>query len=432
MKLPLENATRTQQPVARTFDDRSVLNCLAHLSHRSGDLRAYLQAIAEGVSNLLGVDWSVVTLCDESTKTILASSIDLGTGDSDPTFNLHGTLTGTVFDSGETLIVSDTVATAKYGEAPGGYRAYIGVPLRTPHGRTLGTICSFHCEPRSFDAADIQVAELFAERAAVALDNHQLYQRQQALSASLADEVARQTDALRAAQAKAIERERLAAIGTFAASIVHELRNPTTTIKMALEFFQRRVNLDTGARQRLELALDEFRRLERLLSEILLYAKPQVLQQEVVVLEEFLVKTLAEFRQSPPANQRTLQLVAPPGTLSVAVDCDKFKQVILNLLGNACEASPADAIVTCMAEASNGRISVRIVNGGEPVPPEILPRLTEPFFTTKAEGTGLGLAIVKRIVEAHGGEFDLTSSAATGTTAKVSLPPASSEIPALE
>ena len=96
---------------------------------------------------------------------------------------------------------------------------------------------SFHREPRSFGEADVQVAELFAERAAVALDNHQLYQQQQVLNASLADEVARQTAALKAAQARAIERERLAAIGTFAASIVHELRNPTTTIKMALEFF---------------------------------------------------------------------------------------------------------------------------------------------------------------------------------------------------
>ena len=116
----------------------------------------------------------------------------------------------------------------------------------------------------------------------------------------------------------------------------------------------------------------------------------------------------------------------------VAVDCDKFKQVILNLLGNACEASPAGATITCMIEAGSEWVVLRVVNGGEPIPPEILPRLTEPFFTTKAEGTGLGLAIVKRIVEAHDGEFNLASCAATGTTARVSLPRARMDSPVLE
>ena len=83
MKLPLENATQLQQSSARASRDRSVLDCLAHLSHRSGDLRAYLQEVAAGVSRLLDIDWSVVTLCHESTETVLASSIDLGTGDSE-------------------------------------------------------------------------------------------------------------------------------------------------------------------------------------------------------------------------------------------------------------------------------------------------------------------------------------------------------------
>ena len=334
----MELSDSTVNPPASARRDREVLACLANLSHRSSDLRAYLQAIAEGVSLLLGIDWSVVTFCKENTETVLASSIDLGY-DGDPSFNLHGTLTGTVFESGQTLIVSDAVSAPQYGNAPEGYRAYLGVPLRLPNGNTLGTICSFHSQPHDFDDNDIQVAELFAERAAIALDNHRLYEEQRARSLSLAEEVARQTAALRATQNKLIERERLAAIGTFAASIVHELRNPTTTIKLVLGFLERRVSLNEDARHRLSLAVDEARRLEKLLSEILLYAKPHILQREIASFDRFVAQIVTDFCELPIACDHTVRFVGPERSVLVEIDRDKFKQVVLNLLGNACEAS---------------------------------------------------------------------------------------------
>lgn len=408
--------------------DREVLTYLASLSHRSSDNRTYLQAIAKGVSHLLDVDWSVVTLCEEDTETVLASSIDLGC-ESDPSFSLHGTLAATVVTNGKPLIVPDTIADPEHGSAPDGYRAYLGVPLQLPDGKTLGTICCFHGQPRDFEGTDIQVAELFAGRAAIALDNYRLYEAQRARSLTLAEEVARQTAALRAAQNKLIERERLAAIGTFAASIVHELRNPTTTIKLVLEFFERRVSLNEDARLRLSLAVDEARRLEKLLGEILLYAKPHVLEREVVASHDFVSQIVTEFGNHPLASKCTLRFVPPERPVRVAVDRDKFKQVVLNLLGNACEASVAGASVTCRLIAQRDGVKLQVINGGEPIPPEILPRLTEPFFTTKAEGTGLGLAIVKRIVEAHDGFFDLSSSAATGTIATVWVPQATMDVP---
>lgn len=418
---PLELSDPAINPLPSSQRDREVLACLVSLSHRSSDLRAYLQAIAEGGSQLLGIDWSVVTFCEEDTETVLASSIDLG-GDGDPSFNLHGTLTGTVFASGKTLIVPDAVADPQHGNAPTGYRAYLGVPLRLPNGNTLGTICSFHGQPRNFGISDIQVAELFAERAAIALDNHRLYEEQRARSLSLAEEVDRQTAALRATQSKLIERERLAAIGTFAASIVHELRNPTTTIKLVLGFFERRVSLNDDARHRLSLAIDEARRLEKLLGEILLYAKPHVLQREVIAFDRFVAQVVTDFCEHPIACDYTVRFVGPDRSILVEIDRDKFKQVVLNLLGNACEASTAGAIVTCRLTPQGDGVRLQVINGGEPIPPEILPRLTEPFFTTKAEGTGLGLAIVRRLVEAHDGFFQLASSAATGTVATAWIP----------
>ena len=86
--------------------------------------------------------------------------------------------------------------------------------------------------------------------------------------------------------------------------------------------------------------------------------------------------------------------------------------------------------MTCRLTIQGDGVTLQVINGGEPIPPEILPRLTEPFFTTKAEGTGLGLAIVKRLVESHDGFFELTSSAATGTIATAWIPQATIDVPA--
>ncbi|MBE9040596.1 HAMP domain-containing histidine kinase, partial [Oscillatoriales cyanobacterium LEGE 11467] len=108
-------------------------------------------------------------------------------------------------------------------------------------------------------------------------------------------------------------------------------------------------------------------------------------------------------------------------TLTLRGDRDKLKQVFVNLVQNACDASPAGETVTCRVECDR-HIHVQIGNGGEPIPADVIPKLTQPFYTTKPSGTGLGLAIVKRIVEAHGGELSIASDAQTGTTVTVRLP----------
>ena len=116
--------------------------------------------------------------------------------------------------------------------------------------------------------------ELFAERAATAIDNYHFYQQQCQFNHVLEAEVEKRTAELRATQAKLLEQERLAAIGEFAAIIVHKIRNPLSTMIMELKYFQKTILTDYYPQERLALALSEASRLERLLSEILLYAKP--------------------------------------------------------------------------------------------------------------------------------------------------------------
>jgi two-component system, sporulation sensor kinase A len=215
---------------------------------------------------------------------------------------------------------------------------------------------------------------------------------------------------------------RLAEIGELAATIVHEVRNPLTTILMGLNAFKK-LQLADRFQEYLNLSLDEADRLQRLLSQILLYSKPQTLDQSELELNSFIAETLNTLQTIPAASGKYLEFEAISEPINVLVDRDKLKQVIINLITNACEAvNPGDVITTRLNQTENNRVCIQIHNGGTPIPPDILPQLTKPFFTTKASGTGLGLAIVKRIVEAHGGKFGIESGEGIGSIVTVQLP----------
>ncbi|HHP7244281.1 MAG TPA: GAF domain-containing protein, partial [Elainellaceae cyanobacterium] len=164
--------------------ERRIVEILSVLSYRSGELKPYLRQIALAVSELLNLDWSVVTLCHEDDERILASSIDIGPA-SDQVYSLHGALTGYVVHTGNPLFVDDAVVCKDYGNPPDGYLAYLGVPLRISTGEIIGTICSFHEHVRHFDCNDVKLVSIFADRAAMAIENYQIYQQLQELNKEL-------------------------------------------------------------------------------------------------------------------------------------------------------------------------------------------------------------------------------------------------------
>ncbi len=401
------------------------LEVLSSLSYRNGELNKFLQEIATGVSKLITIDWSVVTLCQGDFDKILASSIELDNYET--TYSLHGVVTGTVVETGKSLTVDDTKTCTEYGAVPSGYRSYLGVPLRTSQGEVIGTICSFHQQPRKYNSEEVAIVELFAERAATAIDNYQLYQQQCKFNEILEAEVAKRTEELKAAQASLVEKERLAAIGEFASGIIHEIRNPFTTMKMGLTYFKK-IDKSEPSQMRVSLALEEADRLERLLKEILLYAKPQKLDLQAININQLIGEMLESLRMIFFSTQRQIEYYPPSTQLKVMGDKDKLKQIIINLVRNACEAVSVGETVKIQLELENNskeqkkQVSINICNGGSPIPPEILPKLTKPFYSTKSSGTGLGLAIVKRIVESHNGELLITSSVEEGTTISVKLP----------
>jgi PAS domain S-box-containing protein len=210
--------------------------------------------------------------------------------------------------------------------------------------------------------------------------------------------------------------ERLAEIGELAAMIVHEVRNPLTTVMMGLKSFQT-PDLSERSQLRLNLALEEAERLQRLLNEILQYARCQKVQAVELDLNQLITDLLDSIQVLPWAQGRQI-IFAPVSLVTVLGDPDKLKQVFINLVSNACEAVPEGKSVTWSIDALSHQhqVYVQIYNDGPPILPEILAQLTQPFVTTKSTGNGLGLAIVKRIVEAHHGELIIESSSELGGT----------------
>jgi signal transduction histidine kinase len=405
-------------------ESHPVLDCLTTLNYRSGNLEAYLTEIVLGVSRLIQSDWSIVTICEGNTGQVIASSIDLEQNDAE--FLVHGSLAGEVVQSGRSLIIEDSRKEQKQIKPSQKYLCYLGVPLRTSTAEIIGTICSFLQEPRSFTEPEIRLIELFSERAATAIENYHLYQQQLKFNARLTQEVATCSIGLKQSQEKLVEQERLAAIGEFTAMIVHEIRNPLTTVAMGLRHAQKVLHSDAD-QQRLALSLSEFDRLNHLLHDILCYAKPQMLQLSKLNINEFLIDLLMQIRDLPEAIDRRINYERVMPEYEVMADIDKLKQVFINLFKNACEAIAPHQNVGCRiaGDIDTNRICISIHNGGTPIPLDILPQLFTPFCSTKSSGTGLGLAISKRIVTSHNGELAIASSS-SGTTVSVYLPTVSS------
>jgi len=215
--------------------------------------------------------------------------------------------------------------------------------------------------------------------------------------------------------------DKLAAVGQLAAGVAHEIRNPLTSMKGYAEFLQ----LDEEDPQRLEfidIILDEIERVNNIVEEFMLLAKPKVVELEekniIPVLKNIL--SLLEFE----ARKRNVNLHLDVEQEIVQIECDenRLKQVFLNFIKNGIEAMPSGGDLFVKAEVRNNNIEISIQDTGVGIPPETLKKIGEPFYTTKKNGNGLGLMVSFKIIESHNGKVYIESEQNKGTTFKILLP----------
>ncbi|MCX7982731.1 MAG: ATP-binding protein [Syntrophales bacterium] len=219
-----------------------------------------------------------------------------------------------------------------------------------------------------------------------------------------------------------VERSRrLASIGTLAAGVAHEIRNPLSSIKGFATFFMEKYGLDPEAKEAGQIMITEIERLNRVIGQLLSLARPPAVKYEQVEMGHIIaqsIKTVApEFAQKGVAIKNTVE------GITCQCDPDQMQQVFINLLLNALSATKAgDKVVVEGKKLTEERISLTVFDTGRGIEPEDLPHVFDPFFTTKSSGTGLGLAIVHKIIEAHGGEVSISSTPGQGTEVKIIIP----------
>lgn len=227
-----------------------------------------------------------------------------------------------------------------------------------------------------------------------------------------------------------IERqEKLASLGILATGVAHEIRNPLTAIKFRV-FSLRRALADGGVDQEdLTIIQSEIQRLERIVSDFLQFARPSEPKLADVEVDG-MFEAVQDLLRSE-LEERAIQLVLHRNRdLSVRADAQQLRQVLINLVQNAADGIGRDGTITLSARqgaSAAGRgakamVRIEVADDGAGIPPEVEPRLFDPFFSTKEGGTGLGLPIAARILEKHGGIIEYVTHPGRGTTFSIVLP----------
>jgi PAS domain S-box-containing protein len=224
-------------------------------------------------------------------------------------------------------------------------------------------------------------------------------------------------------QEKALQNERLAVLGRMAAHISHEIKNPL----MVIGGFARQVRDDlTGApeknREKLNIIIDETKRLENFLVEVGRFTKFSDPRRQAGDFNALLRETAALLQPVLQENGITLAFDLAPDLPPALFDPEHLRQVVLNLMKNGIEAMAGGGELRLTTRAANGSIQAVIADSGPGIPPAVLAKVFQPFFSTKPRGSGLGLAICHQIMAAHGGEIRLESEAGRGTRAILVLP----------
>jgi signal transduction histidine kinase len=226
------------------------------------------------------------------------------------------------------------------------------------------------------------------------------------------------------ARERRIQADRLIAMQTLTAGLAHEVRNPLNAAKLQLELLERRLRRGTDDPRLLEpgeLAQKEIERLTLLLNEFLAFARPPELHTQDHDVAS-IVRQVAELeRVSAERRGAEIAVVDCPQQLFAVVDPPKIHQIVLNLVRNAIEAVSAGGHVALGLAADEERIHIHVQDDGPGIPDTVLPRIYEPFFSTKDTGTGLGMSIVHSLVALHGGAIDLATSP-RGTRFKITIP----------
>ncbi|HEX5077406.1 MAG TPA: ATP-binding protein [Gemmatimonadaceae bacterium] len=223
--------------------------------------------------------------------------------------------------------------------------------------------------------------------------------------------------------AHAGRRHRSGAIGEVASGVAQELRNPIFGISSAAQLLRFRAREDPVMETNVGRILREVERLNRMVGTLVELGRPIVLNLGLADPDSIWAKVLESERGRLESRAIAIRLTRPDVPATIAVDAEQLAQAFKSILSNAVDAAPVATDISVQSTLlPTGGWRTRITNGGAPIPAEMLPRVFEPFLSTKPGSSGVGLALAQRIIEEHQGTITIESSAEKGTSVVVTLP----------
>jgi PAS domain S-box-containing protein len=222
------------------------------------------------------------------------------------------------------------------------------------------------------------------------------------------------------------EAERFAHIGKLTTSLAHEIRNPLSSVKMNSQILLKNTDFRGNDKRRMEIVVNEISRLERILDEMLLFAKPLTLHTQRASITEIIDSCLEIMDVRIREREIEVKINHPLRRLPrLLVDREKVEQAVINILINSIDALGKGGKIEISAQVpkeNRKSLRVEISDNGPGISSEDLPYVFDPFFSSKKIGTGLGLANVKKIVEAHGGSVEVSPRKPSGTVLSLAFP----------
>lgn len=302
-----------------------------------------------------------------------------------------------------------------------GIMSLLAVPM-IAHGKVVGVLNLFcRADTDAFDEDALRLGQVFADQAAVFLENARLVDELRQAATELEFRIEERTRQLQEAQAQMLHSEKMAAVGRLAASVAHEVNNPLQAIALHLQLIADE-GLSLESQQQMEIVQDELSHIANIVLQLLDFQRPKegkrTLQRVSVLLDEVLALADKQLQQANVAVIRKDDGEPP----QVMVDGDQLKQVFLNLILNAVEAMPGGGDLCIRTWARGRHLTISFQDSGLGMEADVQAQLFEPFFSTKHTGTGLGLAVSHEIVCNHGGTLRASSMLGHGATFTIQLP----------
>ena len=418
--------------VARQERELVVLSEVASEIHSTESVQSVFEIALDKVREKLGVSAAWILLGDDGEKRLhlaAARGISEAYLEEVKKNGLTDCLCREVFWSGHAMQARNTTQCPRMPHlmsGPNAATAHASVPLRF-RGGSRGVMNVAAPAGTTFTTSELRFLETLGHQIALAVERA----RRGEAERQRHEEARNAYRELAAAQERIIESEKMALLGTFAAGLAHEIRNPLNSIALQLSVIERRnakLETDMGIRELIAIIREEVSRLDALAGDFLQFSRADRVQQGVAELGGVIEHVLRLLEPQSAEGGVRLTADLEPGLPALAIDAEKMKQVLINLVRNGIEALEEGGEVKVIVRKCDGHVLLSVEDNGPGIPEGV--DIFQLFVTTKQGGTGLGLSIARQIVAQHGGAISAGATQSGGARFDITLPLPEKEVEA--